>query len=438
MKKVINTTVAAGVSLIALAACNAPLPQAQNTARNLQQLNAPARHNGVFNRDPQIQFLPRQAVVKLKPGFNPETFRANVTRAGLRVVDRLDIDTPILLVESTSRSTEDLVASLKKDQGVEISQPNYWFSITQNIRPASPRAAAPNDELFAKEWHMDRVKALDAWNHGTGNKDFIVSVVDTGVDYNHPDLKANMIIGEDYTGEDPTGKDPIDSFGHGTHVAGIIGAIANNGIGVAGAAPNVKIMAVKVLGVKGGGSLISIAKGIKYSVDKGAKIVNLSLGGPAVTDLISSAVGFWAVKKGALLMAAAGNSAGQIGTPARIDDYYMAVGASDETDKLAKFSCFGKELSIVSPGTNIWATTPTYKVPLNDYGYAMNYAPLQGTSMATPLAAGIAALVWSKHPQWTAQQVRAHLEKTSVDLGAPGKDNTFGFGRVDAAAALAN
>lgn len=435
MKTMLKTTLASVFAFSTLAACNAPIPVQQ--AARLQQLSANSANAGVFNRNMTPQAIPHQVIVKVKPGANPTAFTANLGRAGARVVNSFDIDTRVFLVEAAARSTEDLVGTFKNDPNVEIAQPNYYFSLTQNM-PAPARVAAPNDELFPKEWHMERVKALEAWNHTMGNKDFIVAVVDTGVDYNHPDLAGSVIKGKDFTGEDPTGNDPIDSFGHGTHVAGIIAAHANNQIGVSGVAPNVKILAVKVLSAKGGGGLFQIANGIKYAVDHGAKIVNLSLGGPAVTDLISTAIGFWATKKGALLMAAAGNSANEVGTPARIDDYFMAVGATDDQDKLAKFSCFGKELSITSPGTVIWATTPTYHVPLNDYGYAMNYAPLQGTSMATPLAAGIAALVWSKHPEWNAKQVRAQLEKTSVDLGAPGKDNTFGYGRIDALAALSN
>jgi thermitase len=345
------------------------------------------------------------------------------------VVDFFDIDTRVFLVESASRNTDDLIRQFSQDRNVEIAQPNYLVSLNQI--PAAPRQqgrpnmAAPNDPLYAQQWHLPHVGALDAWSQGgQGNKDLIVAVVDTGVDYNHPDLKANTIKGKDFTKESPDGLDPIDSFGHGTHVAGIIAAVANNGEGVAGAAPNVKILAVKVLSAKGGGSLFAIAGGIKHSVDMGAKIVNLSLGGPAVT------------KKGALLIAAAGNSNTAVGTPARIDDYYMAVAASDQANKRAKFSCYGKELSVSAPGVQIMATTPTYKVPLNDHGYPQNYAFLQGTSMATPLVAGVAALVWSRHPEWTAKQVRQHLEKTAVDVGAPGKDNESGFGVVNAAAAL--
>ncbi|HEY9842088.1 MAG TPA: S8 family serine peptidase [Candidatus Obscuribacterales bacterium] len=440
MKNMISKTLASAITLATLAACSAPMPIQQGRVPvAVGAQSARGANFGVFNRNMTPQAVPHEVIVKVKPGMNPSLFTNNLGRAGARVKSFFDTDSRIFLVESAARSTEDLVATFKQDPSVEIAQPNYWFSLTQDMRPA-PRMAAPNDELFPKEWHMQRVRALEAWSQvqGQGNKDLIVAVVDTGVDYNHPDLVGNVIKGKDFTGEDPAGLDPIDSFGHGTHVAGIIAAHANNQIGVAGVAPNVKILAVKVLSAKGGGSLFAIAGGIKFSVDAGAKIVNLSLGGPAVTDLISTSIGWWATRKGALLMAAAGNSANEVGTPARIDDYYMAVGATDDADKLAKFSCFGKELSVTSPGTVIWATTPTYHVPLNDYGYAMNYAPLQGTSMATPLAAGVAALVWSKHPEWTAKQVRAQMEKTSVDLGAPGKDNTFGHGRIDALAALSN
>lgn len=451
----LTKVIAAALATATLAACSAPAPMMQMRGpQNFQRFNAPVRamnQSGpkVFNTDMKPQSIPNQAIVKVR---DAEAFQASLARTNVRVIDRFDIDSPVLLVESVGRSSEDLVSMFQNDVNVQIAQPNFYFDLKTQLRQANPRmqmqaqrfnrfsapstsAAAPNDPLFDQEWHMNHVKALQAWDHSRGNDDFIISVVDTGVDYNHPDLRGRVIKGADYTGESD-GSDPIDSFGHGTHVAGIINAMANNGIGVAGVAPNVKVLAVKVLNAKGGGGLFAIAKGIHYSVKQGAKIVNLSLGGPAVKDMISAAVGWWSVRQGALLIAAAGNSSGPVGTPARIDDYYMAVGATNEADDLADFSCYGKELSVTAPGTAIMATTPTYKVPLNEFGYPMNYAALQGTSMATPLVAGVAALVWTKNPGMDYKQVRAQLERSSVDLGAPGKDNTFGVGRVDALAAV--
>lgn len=437
--RLLTAGLSVALSAAMLAACTPAASLLQNNPALLRSQSATVPRSGkVFNTDARPRVIPNQAIVKVR---NLQAFLQTLGRSNARAIDHFDLDTRVFLVESASRSSEDLVRQFSQDPNVEFAQPNYLISIAQNIAPAPHNLgrhgmAAPNDPLYAQQWHLPHVGILDAWGASMGNKDLIVSVVDTGVDYNHPDLKANTIKGKDFTKESPDGMDPIDSFGHGTHVAGIIAAVANNGEGVAGAAPHVKILAVKVLSANGGGSLFAIAGGIKYSVDMGAKIVNLSLGGPAVTDLISSAVGYWATKKGALLIAAAGNSNTAVGTPARIDDYYMAVAASDQNNKRAKFSCYGKELSVSAPGVQIMATTPTYKVPLNDHGYPQNYAFLQGTSMATPLVAGIAALVWSRHPEWTAQQVRQHLEKTAVDVGVPGKDNESGFGIVNAAAAL--
>lgn len=374
----------------------------------------------IFSVNTGPRVIPDQFIVKAKTTSN-KLFKF-LTSKGVKVLDSFDIDTPVYLIRNSSK--EDITA-LKQHLDVDFVQEDMYLSLQ----------VEPNDPLYKEQWSMKKINAEQAWTVTTGKQDIIVSVVDTGVDYNHPDLAGKVIKGKDFTKESD-GTDPIDGFGHGTHVAGIIAATANNGVGVTGIAPGVKVMAVKVLSKSGGGSLFSIAGGITYSVKNGAKIVNLSLGGPAVADMISSAVGYWAWKKGVLLVAAAGNSGGPVGTPARIDDYYMAVGASDDKDDLAKFSCFGKELSVVSPGTNIMNTTPTYHVPLNDHGYAMNYAALNGTSMACPLVAGLAALVWSAHPNFNSKQVRAKIEKAAVDLGTPGKDNKFGYGRVDAYASV--
>lgn len=398
-----------------------------------------------FNTNVTPQTIPNQVIVKAK---STKGLSAKLLRNGLRTVDSFTLDTPVYLLESATRMTAKDISALNNNPEVEFAQPNYMITLKANFNRAnvrtmnrrrvrrastSPSPAAPNDPLFAEQWSMKKVNALQAWNSTKGNQDFLVSVVDTGIDYDHPELKGRTLQGKDYTSESDNS---IDGFGHGTHVAGIINAAANNGQGMAGLAPGVKTLSVKVLAANGAGSLFAIAGGIHHSVKRGAKVVNLSLGGPAVKDPISTAVGWWATRKGSLLVAAAGNSAGPIGTPARIDDYFMAVGASDESDKLAKFSCYGKELSVVAPGTNIMSTLPTYKVPINDMGFPLNYAPLNGTSMAAPLVSGLAALVWSNHPEWNYKQVRKHIEKTSLDLGTQGKDNTFGHGRVDAFAAL--
>jgi thermitase len=413
-------------SALVLAACATPTTtllgattRQMNTTR--PTTNAPAE--------------PNQLIVRAKPGKSLKTV---IQGRSLKVINSFTTDAEHILVETGDMAA--LAQTIAADPSVDITSPNYIYTL-EIPRAEGPQPTAtvtgkkPNDPMFDQQWHLAKVGALQAWEQTQGDPNLIIAVVDTGVDYDHPDLKGKVIKGLNHTKEGAK-DDPKDGQGHGTHVAGIIAATANNGIGVAGIAPNVKILAEKVLSSNGSGNLFTIAAGVRHAVNAGAKIINESLGGPAAQDPISAGVGAWAVKRGVLLVAAAGNSNNAVGTPARYSDYYMAVAASDENDDKAKFSCFGPELSVSSPGTKILATTPTYKVPLNDHGYPQNYAALNGTSMATPLTAGIAALVWSAHPGWTWQQVRTHLEKTAVDLGKPGKDDLFGFGRVNAAAAV--
>jgi len=415
-------------SAILVAACAAP-STTNLTGGMIQRFAAP-------QTEAKAPAEPNQLILRAKPGQSLKAFTA---KRGLKVIGSFTTDVEHVLVETSD--VEGMTKSALADPAVDVATPNLTFQLNiPNAVPGSqPKVPmtgkCPNDPMFDQQWSLEKVGACQAWETTMGDEKLIVAVVDTGVDYNHPDLKGKVIKGLNNTGEGAK-DDPIDGFGHGTHVAGIIAASANNGVGVAGVAPNVKILAEKVLSSKGGGNLFNIAAGVQHAVKAGAKIINESLGGPAVQDPISSGVGAWAVKRGVLLVAAAGNSNNAVGTPARYSDYYMAVAASDENDQKATFSCFGPELSVASPGTHILNTTPTYHVPLNDHGYAQNYASLNGTSMATPLTAGVAALTWSAHPGWTWQQVRTQIEKTSVDLGTAGKDNLFGFGRINAAAAV--
>ncbi|MEB3236765.1 MAG: S8 family serine peptidase [Candidatus Sericytochromatia bacterium] len=303
--------------------------------------------------------------------------------------------------------------------------------------PALPGFVMPlsADPLSKDQWYLPRIGTEAAWTRTRG-KGVVAAVVDTGVDYRHPDLMANMAsTGVSYADSKADG---LDAFGHGTHVAGIIGAVADNAEGVAGVAPEVRILPVAVLGAKGGGSIFSIAQGIKYAADYGVThkvrvVINLSLGSATTTeDPISRAAGLYATYKGALPVAAAGNHNGEVGSPARITDYYMAVAATDPQDAKAAFSCFGPQIAVAAPGVDIMNTTPTFRVPLNEKGVPLNYASLRGTSMAAPVAAGVAALVWSMHPEWTWKQVRDHVQRTASDMGKAGKDDIYGHGLVNA------
>ena len=216
-----------------------------------------------------------------------------------------------------------------------------------------------------------------------------------------------------------------DDFGHGTHVAGIAAAATNNGIGIAGISWGARVMPVKVLDQYGNGWYSDIADGIVYAADNGAKIINLSLGGAAASQTLCQAAAY-AQQKGALLVAAAGNAGAAVLYPAACDGV-LAVAATDRSDQRASFSNYGPEVDLAAPGVDIYSTWP----------WLDGYFTKSGTSMAAPHVSGVAALVWSRWPEWTNMAVSRRITETAVDVDAAGWDPYTGWGRLDAAAALA-
>ncbi|MBM3274020.1 MAG: S8 family serine peptidase, partial [Candidatus Sericytochromatia bacterium] len=236
-----------------------------------------------------------------------------------------------------------------------------------------------------------------------------------------------------------------DGHGHGTHVAGIIAAVGNNSGGsggnIVGVAPAATILPVKTMDCNGDGQDWNIAYGIKASADQGAKVLNLSIGGPEPSPLLEDALGY-AIAKGALVIVAAGN--GQ-GSPVYYPAAYpgvIAVGAVDRDDAYQTFSNVGAQMGLVAPGgtinqsrDGILSTVPTYRSELSQSGLA--YSRVSGTSQASPFVAGVAALIWSREPSLTADQIRTRLYATARDIGPAGFDFKHGWGRIDAVAALA-
>ncbi len=291
-----------------------------------------------------------------------------------------------------------------------------------------PATQAPNDEFYFAQWgmHMGNIPSL--WGTTKGREDMVVAVIDTGIDYTHPDLQNKVVLGPNYTfskrwyefGKKDPG--PIDDNSHGTHCAGIIGSLAENRVGIAGVAPGVKLMAVKVLDAEGGGSSFSVMKGIAYSITHGAKVVSLSLGSAGASSVERE---FFeaATDAGALIVAAAGNEADGVGFPAAYPGV-LSVGAIDSGKNLASFSNHDTSLGLVAPGVGIMSTI-----------LGKQYAKFSGTSMATPYVSGVAALVWSKYPEFTADQVRSKLLDTAENLG---DSSLFGHGLVSPQKALAD
>jgi thermitase len=286
----------------------------------------------------------------------------------------------------------------------------------------------PNDPYWSSQWGPQKIGADWAWNTTVGNSSVLVAVVDTGIDYTHPDLAANYVtLGYDWANNDT---DPKDDFGHGTHCAGIIAAVLNNSVGIAGLA-QVRIMAEKVLDSWGSGYWDWVASGIAHAADMGANIISMSFGGYSDSELVHEAVKY-AYDKGVLLIAAAGNDNTNTKSYPAAYDEVVAVAATDQYDNEAWFSNWGDWIELAAPGVSIYSTMPTYHVTLNDWGYAMNYDYLSGTSMACPHVAGVAALVWSRYQSKTRDWVRQWLRYTADDLGDPGFDVYYGYGRIDA------
>ena len=280
----------------------------------------------------------------------------------------------------------------------------------------------PNDPLYLSdpysglgEWGLRAVKVDRAWDLTRGSPDVIVATVDTGVDANHPDLLGALLAPAQTlrnAGTSGCAISPVDDNSHGTHVAGIIAATANNGAGIAGVASGVKLLSIKALDCTGAGSLWDVASGITYAADHGARVVNVSIGTPDNSFTLQSAVEY-AQNKGVLVVAAAGNcgTANSQCTQLNETSYpaaypgVLAVGATAPDDRRAFFSTAAGFLSVVAPGERIVSTTPTYATWQSARGMTLTYGVMSGTSQAAPFVSGLAALILSANPTLTPAQV---------------------------------
>ncbi|HLN62829.1 MAG TPA: S8 family peptidase [Symbiobacteriaceae bacterium] len=313
--------------------------------------------------------VPNRVLVKLNPGANADAFiKANgLTKKGEVFGDS------VLILEAKGKATSALVEALSKNPNVEYAEPDYIATADWT----------PNDPSFGSQWGPQNVQAPAAWDYTKGSSSVLIAVVDTGVDLDHPDLstKVRTDIDYDYVNNDSTAQ---DDNGHGTHVAGIAAAATNNSTGIAGMCPNCMVLPVKVLNSSGSGTYSAIASGINYAVSKGAKVINMSLGGSAGDATLSSAVSN-ANASGVLLACAAGNSNT---SAASYPAYYsgcVAVASTDSGNNKSSFSNYGSWVDTSAPGTSIYATY-----------WNNTYSTLSGTSMATPHVAGLAGLLFSQ------------------------------------------
>lgn len=305
---------------------------------------------------------------------------------------------------------EEEKAELEKDPRVASVDYNY-------LRKTS---LTPNDPRFGAQYGLKRPSFPRAWDRIWGGAGTRIAVVDSGIDFKHPDLARRVAAQKDFVGAGD-GK-AQDDFGHGTHVAGIAAAATGNGRGVAGACPGCRLLVAKTVGPDGTTTVADEIEGILWAANNGAKVVNLSLGGPGYVQAERDAVDY-AWSKGAVVVAAAGNAATSVPDYPAGYPKAIAVTATDSRDRAASFSNRGNWVDVSAPGVDILSTT-----------LGRGYGSMSGTSMSTPYVAGLAGLLASQDRSNT--EIRKRILETADDLGPKGRDPRFGSGRIDAARAV--
>ena len=349
---------------------------------------------------------------------------------------------------------EQVLQELSDDPNIEYAEPNYIFSTQlvpndqyyldhypDNIGNRDPNWNPPYDY----QWNLKNINADNAWSETTGTTDITVAIIDTGVDCTHDELVGQCSSGYDFINNDA---DPVDDHGHGTHVAGIIGSLSNNSEGIAGIDWHVNILPIKGLDTIGIGTNDSLSNSIVYASNQGANVINMSWA--AITSRmplsLKDAVDY-AYSMGVVLVAAAGNSNDDVANgywPANYQSV-ISVSATDEKNEIASYSNYGK-IDIAAPGGNASyniislnahdPNNPSSYMNLGGSPISNKYLRLSGTSMAAPHVSALAALILSKNPTWSNEEISSLIEYTAKDLGELGKDNEFGYGIIDAGYAL--
>jgi subtilisin family serine protease len=448
-----------------------PIDENSQTIKSLKMQNGIQYIAPLFSYDDETVAIIPEILIRVMPAVKIEYVQSICIIAGCTIKKRMEFTEQEYLLEVSGLDAESVfsaVEKLNKTHGIEWATPNIAF------RPQLCGQIIPNDEYLSNQWHLQLINAPAAWEITTGDPNIIVAVLDDGVDLNHPDLVNNIWVnpneipdngidddengfiddvhGWDFYEDDPI-PEPNENAAHGTACAGLIAARGNNNIGVVGVTWNCKIMPIRIAGALDDFvTQTDSSTAIRYAAQAGADILSNSWSSPSALFDIHAAIrsatkpdGIGRDGKGCVVFFASGNrdNGGSVTYPARYSEV-IAVGATNKNDSIWYYSGSGHQLDIVAPSGdyklrgNLWTTDI-----IDDYGYnnrdpnIFDYTDkMGGTSGACPIAAGVAALILSINPDLTNTEIRHILLLSAQDLGASGIDELYGYGRVDAYAAV--
>ncbi len=367
------------------------------------------------------EIVPGELIVIMQKGesFNALSLPEQTRRAAKKRKGLSKLDAGVVNVPAGEESA--YIAKLKKQKGVLTVEPNYKVH-AQLI---------PDDTFYPLQYGPAAIQAESAWNTTIGSG-VTIAIIDSGLDLSHPEFAGRIVAGYDFVNNDTI---PQDECGHGTHATGIALATGNNTQGIAGIAWGANIMPLRVLDAGCGGSFADIAEALIWAADHGAQIINMSVGSASPSTLMENAT-YYAYSHGSAIFAAAGNSGlASVVYPAAYP-WVMSVSAVNSTNARAGFSNYGAALDLMAPGVSIYSTTPFNASYNITFGTAPQYDFLSGTSMASPHAAGAAALLTSLPCFTTPDQIYQALIDSALDLGAVGWDNLTGHGLIQIADAM--
>jgi len=354
-------------------------------------------------------WVPGRLLVKPNPGLPDAELDKILKPHGGKSVGKIEGINVHIVELPVGTSEEAIAALLAKNPHLKFAERDVY------LKPSG----STNDTYYASEWHVPKIGASTAWDSSTGVGQ-VIAILDTGIDAAHPDFAGKLVTGWNFYDNNA---DTSDVNGHGTGVAGAAVTLANNSLGVAGVAYGAMLMPVRIASPSATATGSTIASGLTWAADQGADVANISYEGVCGNSTIESAAQYMK-DKGGVVVVAAGNSGTQLSVAASTT--MLCVSATDSSDTKTSWSSYGSYVDLAAPGNDIYSTTK-----------GGGYAKWWGTSVASPVVAGTVALMKAANPSLGPADVEGLLFSTAVDLGAAGFDNSYGNGRVNAAAAVA-